>query len=1241
MGALRFVSWNVHGAGSIEKRLKIFDQLKRVQADVILLQETHRSATSADELKTPEFPSMFSACYNSRQRGVAILIHKNINFTVLDTVSDPEGRFIMLKLSVQNQRLCIVSIYCPNIDDPPFFHNFFSVLSEHLDCPLILGGDFNFWMNSLTDRLSTAGTQRNWQSTNIVKQYMSDYGLCDAWRSLHPNRREYTFFSHVHHSHSRLDYFLVSSSLLADISDTEIHPIVVSDHAPVSLTLVNKKTIPPSKNWRFNTSLLKDEGFIDFFKKEWALYLEHNDLPGTSASILWEAGKAVMRGKIISFSSHKKKTENKRIQELEEIIKSLEASTEEELLSKLRKAKLELHGIIDKKTQFLAQRLRIENFEHSNKSGKFLASQLKINKEKTTISAVKDSTGNIVYDPERINNTFRDFYQTLYSPQINPSDNEINEFLDRITLPKLSDSQVTVLDSPLTSAELQEALKSMTNRKAPGPDGFPVEFYKEFWIILAPTFFRMVREIEESGRLQPNMNSANISLLLKPGKDPAFPTSYRPISLINVDLKIICKALAKRLEKVTPFIIHPDQTGFIKGRQSSTNSRRLLNLIDFSYSRNIETSILSLDAEKAFDRVNWKFLFATLHKFGFGNFFINWLQTLYSSPTARVRTNDQISASFCLQRGTRQGCPLSPSLFAIFIEPLAAAIRQTTGIKGIKCKKIEHKISLYADDVLLFLQNSQSSLSQAIELINSFSRVSDYSINWLKSTVLPINFSFVNLLNTQLESGNITYLGINVSPKLADLTKLNYIPLLKKVEDDLARWKSLPISLMGRVATIKMMVLPRINYLFSMIPNKPPADWFKSLDSSITKFLWQDKPPRISLKTLQKTKDRGGLDLPNFYYYFLANRLQYIPRWLQDNPLDESWLDIEQTLCNTIELSDLPFISSSIRKHEGFKSISISTSLTAWWEYLKMTESSLVPCRRTPIWNNPDILQNNKMMNLPDWKNKGILYLEHIYEGLDFIPFNRIVSQFGIDKNSFLEYHQIKSVVKQKFKLNKIELQTPPRVLDFYNLKPPKLLSKVYKTLSKIDDKIAIPIEKWEVDLSVSFDQNFWSQTCLKTFKMIRHPNLQLIQYKILHRVHYTGHRMFKMGFVSSDTCTHCTNNIPDNYIHALWSCPPVQEFWGRVCEDLSKCLKCHIPTSPSLCLLGNLDDVPIETSLVHVVLTAICIAKKTILLNWKNRETLCINQYRNLLLDHITLDLASASTSNQSLWAPLIGSIT
>ncbi len=97
--------------------------------------------------------------------GVAILIHKNVNFTVLNTVIDPEGRFLIIKLSIFDKKLSIVSIYGPNVDDPSFFHGFFTALSEQLDCALVIGGDLNFGLNKEMDRLSTAGTQRNWEST--------------------------------------------------------------------------------------------------------------------------------------------------------------------------------------------------------------------------------------------------------------------------------------------------------------------------------------------------------------------------------------------------------------------------------------------------------------------------------------------------------------------------------------------------------------------------------------------------------------------------------------------------------------------------------------------------------------------------------------------------------------------------------------------------------------------------------------------------------------------------------------------------------------------------------------------------------------------------------------------------------------------------------------------------------------------------------------------------------------------
>lgn len=117
--------------------------------------------------------------------------------------------------------------------------------------------------------------------------------------------------------------------------------------------------------------------------------------------------------------------------------------------------------------------------------------------------------------------------------------------------------------------------------------------------------------------------------------------------------------------------------------------------------------VLSLDAEKAFDRVEWGYLFKVLEKFGFGETFITWIRLLYSSPLAWVNTNRQYSTYFPLSRGTRQGCPLSPQLFALAIEPLAALLRKTTSFQGISRGNIEHRVSLYADDLIIYITDTR------------------------------------------------------------------------------------------------------------------------------------------------------------------------------------------------------------------------------------------------------------------------------------------------------------------------------------------------------------------------------------------------------------------------------------------------------------------------------------------------------------------------------------------------------
>lgn len=181
----------------------------------------------------------------------------------------------------------------------------------------------------------------------------------------------------------------------------------------------------------------------------------------------------------------------------------------------------------------------------------------------------------------------------------------------------------------------------------------------------------MFTESFDRSLLPPTLTQAFISLLAKKDKDPTLCESYRPISLLNVDFKILAKALALCLETTLPSVISDDQSGFIQKRNSFHNVRRLFNVIYTSTRSDAQEMIVSLDTEKAFDRVEWTYLFATMQRFGFSPSFVSWVRLLYSSPSASVCSNNVHSSYFRLQRGTQQGCPLSPLLFVIAIEPLA------------------------------------------------------------------------------------------------------------------------------------------------------------------------------------------------------------------------------------------------------------------------------------------------------------------------------------------------------------------------------------------------------------------------------------------------------------------------------------------------------------------------------------------------------------------------------------------
>lgn len=218
----------------------------------------------------------------------------------------------------------------------------------------------------------------------------------------------------------------------------------------------------------------------------------------------------------------------------------------------------------------------------------------KIDNQNVITAIKKDDT--LVTSSSDINMAFKMFYQDLYTSENMVSKDQMDAFFDKMTIPKISQNDKDKLETPLTEVEVNKAIGAMKSGKLPGIDGFPAEFYQKCIDILCPFLTEVFHEAFEYGSIPESFNQAVISLIPKGDKDLTDPANYKPISLINVDCKILSKVLATRLDFVLPQIIHKDQVGFIKNRSASDNMRRLLHLLWMNRNNVNPVLAISLDA---------------------------------------------------------------------------------------------------------------------------------------------------------------------------------------------------------------------------------------------------------------------------------------------------------------------------------------------------------------------------------------------------------------------------------------------------------------------------------------------------------------------------------------------------------------------------------------------------------------------------------------------------------------------
>ena len=429
--------------------------------------------------------------------------------------------------------------------------------------------------------------------------------------------------------------------------------------------------------------------------------------------------------------------ENVLIEDIDQLTKSLtetnEATQAETFGNILEEKRSELETLRDIKLNGLILRSKVNIVEQSERNTKYFASLEKKRSEGKVISRLLINNEINTNQTEILSET-ESYYKKLYSKR-DTQNSRLNFFDDSID--ELNEIDKQTCEGLLTENECAKALKDMKNSKSPGSDELQSNFTKCFGQFWKTHYVNSINYSFETGSLTELQKQSIITLLPKQNKDITNLDNWRPISLLNVDYKIATKTIANRVKSVLTKIIDHSQTGFIKGRYIGENIRLIFEIID-SVEENKPGLIFFSDFEKAFDSIDHSFMMNCLRHFNFGEEFIKWIQLFYRDANSCITNNGHLSNFFPIERGVRQGCPLSPYLFIICIELLSNKINISEDIKGIFYMNQEFKRSLFANDASFILDGSLKSFETLIDVLDNFFLISGLKLNARKCQVLRI-----------------------------------------------------------------------------------------------------------------------------------------------------------------------------------------------------------------------------------------------------------------------------------------------------------------------------------------------------------------------------------------------------------------------------------------------------------------------------------------------------------------------
>jgi exonuclease III len=853
---MKIITWNVGGllSDQREKIKRVLRKVKEEKPDLVILQEIIRINNPDTD---PDIDNKLTNLRNYME-----LIWTSGDMIILPHIAVLSPFKHSLKLVSVHHKSRVVDFTFTHvargdrkIQIPYFSMNFRAIYAPAKAAekrafwtkqpPLLpiswLVGDLNMVMEK-NDTSHASMVGHNFRMYDYVKKYIVDHGLIDTHKELNGKDVEHTHYRPT--SSSRIDYIFAPPSLLSPHAKAHvIPPGSESEHCLVVLDNERRLGRP---NWRLNIEHAKHP-------------VMHSEVARTLATANidcknWDIFKHKWMMSFKSFGRKEKKKREDSVLNLTNRLANLLRKPNpkpQKVLQDIQEVKEKLKRAEDKMEEQLNIKSGERWIEMGERSSKYFYRRYKERLQMARIPPLADSEGHIAVTPKEKVETCRKHLQNLW----NGSKTKNPRFFPW-HCPKLTTDQAKMLASEITEKEVLDSIQSSPRGKAPGPDGFPSEFYRQMKKEMVPHLTQLFNLILNGSRPPPSWSQSHIVQIPKKTENIDEVANWRPITLENCDLKIFSRVLCNRFQQVLPQIIHESQTGFVRGRRIFESVLTIDSVLRFQSNWGY---MLSLDWSKAYDRVNFDWLSYALEKFGFPNQITETIQRLFYQRSAKISVDNE-EAKINIKQGVPQGDPIAPLLFIIALEPMMAAAREE--IEGISNSNGTIHNTAYADDTTFFVQGFRQ-VQKLEELLKSYSKVSGAVVNWEKSKLTPLSTK-----PTPRTSAFTLTDKMKPPPTLGFTFPLNKENIDNKW-DEIYEWmkkkawslNARTLTFAGRALLFNSLVLSKAWYTCSITAPKPEI--IKNIQTLAWEFIWGKAKIKPSKETAMLPKYYGGINAPD------------------------------------------------------------------------------------------------------------------------------------------------------------------------------------------------------------------------------------------------------------------------------------------------------------------------------------------------------------------------------------------